>query len=61
MGFDEQQNAIGWVVGWIEENKHVYFFVTLVKSPDKNIDMFSVRMKILKGILAQYGFFKGEM
>jgi len=60
-GFDEQQNAIGWVVGWIEENRHVYFFVNLIKSPDRNIDMISVRMKILKGILSQYGFFKGEM
>ena len=59
-GFDEQ-GTIGWIVGWIEENRHVYFFVTLVKSPDKNIDMISVRMKILKSILTQYGFFKGEM
>ena len=60
-GFDEQQNAIGWVVGWIEENRHVYFFVTLIKSPNRDIDMIPVRMKILKGILSQYGFFKGEM
>ena len=60
-GFDEQQNAIGWIVGWTEENRHVYFFVLLVKSPNKNIDMNPVRMRILKGILSQYGFFKGEM
>lgn len=57
----EDQSSIGWVVGWIEENRHVYFFVLLVKSPDKDIDMRTVRMKILKGILSQYGFFKGEM
>lgn len=64
-GFDEKQNAIGWVVGWIEENRHVYFFVTLIKSPDKNIDMttvpIAIGMKITKSILNQYGFFKGEM
>jgi len=60
-GFDEQQNAIGWVTGWVEENRHVYFFVLLIKSPDKNIDMIGVRMRILKGILHQYGFLKGEM
>jgi beta-lactamase class D len=60
-GYDEMQNAIGWVVGWIEENQHVYFFVTLVISPDKNIDMQTIRMNITKGILKQYGFFKGEM
>ncbi|KAA9039422.1 class D beta-lactamase [Ginsengibacter hankyongi] len=59
-GFDEKNNAIGWVVGWIEENRHVYFFVTQVKSPDRNIDMPTVRMKIFKGILSELGFFKGE-
>lgn len=59
-GFDEQDNAIGWIVGWIEENKHVYFFVTLVKSPDRNIEMRKVRMDITKGILTQLGFFQGK-
>jgi beta-lactamase class D len=60
-GFDEMKSAIGWVVGWIEENRHVYFFTLLIKSPDENIDMISLRIKILKAILNQYGFFKGEM
>ena len=60
-GFDEMQNAIGWVVGWVEENKHVYFFVLLVKTPDRNIDMSTVRLHILKNILNRYGFLKGEM
>ena len=59
-GFDEQQNNIGWVVGWIEENRHVYFFVTLVKSPDQKIDMKWVRMGILKDILKHYGFMEGK-
>ncbi len=59
-GFDERNNAIGWVAGWIEENRHVYFYVTLVKSPDKNIDMVAVRMRITKGILSELGFLKGE-
>jgi hypothetical protein len=39
---------------------HVYFFVTLIKSADKNIDMPAVRMKITKGILNELGYFKGE-
>ena len=59
-GFDENGNSIGWVVGWIEENRHVYLFVTEVRSTDKNIDMSKVRMKITKGILSELGFFKGE-
>src|SRR4029079_1639204 len=49
-GYDEIKNSIGWVVGWIEENHHVYFFVTLIKTPDKNISQ-NVKMNITKGIL----------
>ena len=60
-GFDEKNNSIGWIVGWIEENKHPYFFVTMVRSADPNIDMRTVRMNITKGILKQYGFFEGKM
>jgi beta-lactamase class D len=59
-GYDEQNNSIGWVVGWIEENKHVYFFTTFVTTPDHNIDISAVRMNITKGILRKLGFLKGE-
>ena len=59
-GDDDKGNGIGWVVGWIEENKHVYFFVTFVKAPDANTDMNVVRMNITKSILKQYGFFEGK-
>lgn len=59
-GFDEKNNSVGWIAGWIEENRHVYFFVTLVKSTDKKIQMREVRMNITKGILTDLGFFKGE-
>ena len=60
-GFDEQNNNIGWVTGWVEENKHPFFFTLLVKSPAKDFDMKKVRLNILNGILKQYGFFKGIM
>ena len=59
-GYDQIKNSIGWVVGWIEENHHVYFFVTLIKTPDKNISQ-NVKMNITKGILRKLGFFRGEM
>lgn len=59
-GFDEKNNNIGWVAGWIEENRHVYFFVTLVKSPDPALDMINVRMDITKDILKHFGFFEGK-
>ncbi|MBK7882848.1 MAG: class D beta-lactamase [Chitinophagaceae bacterium] len=59
-GFDEENKAIGWVVGWIEENRHVYFFVTFVKGSDSNTDIRTARMNITKGILKQLGFFEGK-
>ncbi len=59
-GFDEDKKAIGWVVGWIEENKHVYFFVTFVKAPSHNMDISAMRLNITRAILKQYGFFEGK-
>jgi beta-lactamase class D len=52
-------NRQSWVLGYIEENKHVYFFVLSTKSlkaedlPNKNIE-------VLKQILLQQGFLKGR-
>jgi beta-lactamase class D len=60
-GFRENGNALGWVVGWIEENQHPYFFVLNIESPDKDFDMKSVRMKMLTDILKQLDFFEGKM
>jgi beta-lactamase class D len=57
----ENGKQIGWVAGWIEENRHPYFFVLNIESPDKDVDMVKVRMKILKDILTQYGFMQGKM
>jgi len=60
-GFTENGHSIGWIVGWIEENNHPYFFVLNIESPDKDFDMWAVRMKMLKDILKELGFFEGEM
>ena len=59
LGFRENGDAIGWIVGWIEENQHPYFFVLNVEGPH-DTDMLNVRMNILKGILKQLGFFEGK-
>ncbi len=60
-GYDQtMKKHIGWVVGWIEENGHPYFFVLNLESPQENYDMPTARMKILKGILTEMGFFKGK-
>jgi len=52
---------IGWLVGWIEENRHPYFFVLNIESPDPNFDMPTIRLKMLKDILKKQGFFEGGM
>ena len=59
-GFAEDGKAIGWLVGWIEENRHVYFFTTFIKAPDKDTDLKEMRLNITKSILKQYGFFEGK-
>jgi beta-lactamase class D len=59
-GFNRNGHSIGWIVGWIEENRHPYFFVLNLESADPNIDMRNIRMNILRGILKQMGFFEGK-
>jgi beta-lactamase class D len=59
-GIDEQKNNIGWQLGWIEENNHVYFFVTFIKAGPGNIDMKAIPKNITSGILKQLGFFEGR-
>jgi beta-lactamase class D len=56
----ENGNQLGWVVGWIEENKHVYFFTMNVETKDPKPDMVAIRLNVLKGILKQQGFFEGK-
>ena len=58
-GQRENGNALGWIVGWIEENRHPYFFAMNVEGPPQT-DMKSLRLDILKGILKREGFFEGK-
>jgi len=62
-GFGSSENGhnIGWVVGWIEENRHPYFFVLNIESADPQSDIVNTRMKMLKNILKQLGFMEGKM
>jgi beta-lactamase class D len=53
-------HAIGWVVGWIEENKHPYFIVLNIESANANMDMEKTGVSMLRGILKQEGFFEGK-
>ena len=56
----ENGHELGWVVGWIEENRHPYFFVLNIESPDKQTGCTEVRIKLLKDILTHLGFFNGK-
>jgi beta-lactamase class D len=52
----------GWMVGWIEENRHVYPFALHIElAKGREADMMVVRERILRDILASLGFFKGIM
>jgi beta-lactamase class D len=59
-GHKENGNQLSWMVGWIEENRHPYFFVLNLESPDARIPMVTVRETILKNILTRMGFFEGR-
>jgi len=59
-GNTETGAELGWIVGWIEENKHVYPFAMHIESADNNIDMVKVRMDVFRKIMTHLGFFKGN-
>jgi beta-lactamase class D len=60
-GTDAQGLPIGWLVGWIEENRHPYFFVTFSRGKKADTDLSAMQLNITKEILAHLGFLKGEM
>lgn len=59
-GHRENGHSIGWMVGWIEENRHPYPFVLQIESTDPNADITQKRMAILDKIFAHYGFRQGK-
>lgn len=60
-GLDKQNRSIGWITGWIEENKHPYFFALLIRSSARIGNTEAITLPLLKKILTQYGFLKGVM
>jgi beta-lactamase class D len=55
-----KDHVLGWVMGWVEENKHPYFFVLNVESPDTHADITGIGNQIVKRILSSMGFFQGK-
>ncbi len=60
LGYRENGNALGWIVGWIEENHHPYPFVLQMESADPNSDITAARMNLLNDIFKHYGFKEGN-
>lgn len=58
-GIATNGHVIGWVIGWIEENEHPYFFV-LNTEADHNTDLTTTDMNITRSCLKQLGFFEGR-
>ena len=62
MGQAPDGKPLAWMVGWIEENRHVYPFVlNLETDPSRGNGLGEAREKVLKDILTSLGFFKGKM
>ena len=52
--------AIGWVVGWVEENRHPYFFVLNLESDRADADLAGIGLQLVKNLLRPMGFFEGK-
>lgn len=59
-GQREDGRRIGWVVGWIEENKLPYFFVLNLEPNSADTVTPEAQIAVLKNILKQLGFFDGK-
>ena len=53
-------HLLGWVLGWVEENKHPYFFALNLETADKNANAGDIGIQIVKRILPSMGFFQGK-
>ena len=59
LGYKKNGQAVAWVIGWIEENKHPYFFVLQMEGA-ANVDLKKARLSVLNAILKEQGFFEGK-
>jgi beta-lactamase class D len=55
-----KNGVFGWIMGWVEENKHPYFFVLNYDSPDQMAMPYKVGPQLIKQILPSMGFFEGK-
>ncbi|GAB4093943.1 penicillin-binding transpeptidase domain-containing protein [Flaviaesturariibacter terrae] len=62
-GWGKKENGrdLAWMVGWVEENNHPFFFVLNFETTKPGVDIPTVRLNMLKGILKQLGYLQGKM
>jgi len=59
-GVHYPDHILGWVLGWVEENKHPYFFVLNLESADPKADITGIGIQLIDRILPSMGFFQGK-
>jgi beta-lactamase class D len=55
-----KDHNLGWVLGWVEENKHPYFFALNLDATDPKADAAQIGVQLVKHILPAMGFFQGK-
>lgn len=55
-----EKDGLAWMLGWIEENRHVFFFAATAKREDALIDIENKLQKVTRDILVSKGFFEGK-
>ncbi len=59
-GTTDDRHTLSWITGWIEENRHPYFFVLQLEWASPPADPSAIRLELLKKILKEYGFMEGK-
>jgi len=58
-GRNAENMPVGWVIGWIEENRHPYFYVINFQENTSGADIPGTGVGLLRKLLTAQGFFKG--
>jgi beta-lactamase class D len=59
-GIRKDGHALTWITGWVEENKHLYFFVMSLDTPAADKDLKDSGLGVLRQVLRKLGFFEGK-
>ncbi len=58
---NNNEKQVTWMIGWIEENNHPYFFVLHFETSENPDSIPQIRLKLLMQILKDLGFLEGKM